>query len=210
MFHLLQSPLSNYPESETSTPDETLKDHIAIWEYKLSDKNTDKLTMAILQSVLFVASEILHSRAVLFPHVASVFVEAYGSTSAVISQQPVHLEVGEGINDFSMRWLLNQLIVYLQQHMSYKCVHRKFGTILFCKGGDLVSTQHYDIKSYIFMQDLGYRANFHGHLVECTVMMLHVPYVASLLTWIQIKPGYLKNQGILSMNSSILRSPMIN
>ena len=104
-------------ESETSTPDETLKDHIAIWEYKLSDISTDKLTMAILLSVLFVASEILHNRAVLLLHVASVFIVANGSTSAVISQQPVCLEVGEGIIDFSTRWLLNQLIVYLQQHI---------------------------------------------------------------------------------------------
>ena len=88
-----------------------LKDHIAIWEYKFSTKDTDKLTMAILQSVLFVASEILHNRAVLLPHVASVFLEAYGCTSAIISQQPVRLEVGKGSIDFSTRWLLNQLIV---------------------------------------------------------------------------------------------------
>ena len=98
-------------ESETSSPDEMLKDHIAIWEYKFSTKDTDKLTMAILQSVLFVASEILHNRAVLLPHVASVFLEAYGCTSAIISQQPVRLEVGKGSIDFSTRWLLNQLIV---------------------------------------------------------------------------------------------------
>ena len=38
-------------------------------------------------------------------------------TLAVISQQPVREEVGEGIIDFSTRWLLNQLIVYLQQHI---------------------------------------------------------------------------------------------
>ena len=84
---------------------------------QLSDKYIDKLIIGILQSVLFVASEILQNWAVLLPHVASVLIEAYGTTLAVISQQPVRLEVGEGIIDFSTWWLLNQLTVYLQQHI---------------------------------------------------------------------------------------------
>ncbi len=29
--------------------------------------------------------------------------------------------------------VLHQLTVYLNQHMSYKCIHRKFGTILYRK-----------------------------------------------------------------------------
>ena len=127
-------------ESQSSTPDNMLKDLICIWEHKISNENTDKLTKVILQVVLFVATELLHNRAVLLPHVSSMFVEAYKSSSTVASQGPLCLEVGEGTIEFSSRWLLNQLIVYLHEHMSCKCVHRKFGTILFRKGGDLLTS----------------------------------------------------------------------
>ena len=41
---------------------------------------------------------------------------------------------------YSTQWLLNQLIVYLQQHMSYKCIHKRFGTVLFHTGGDLLTS----------------------------------------------------------------------
>ena len=36
------------------------------------------------------------------------------------------------------RWLLHQLIVYLDSHMLYRCVHKKFETILFRKGIDVL------------------------------------------------------------------------
>jgi len=41
---------------------------------------------------------------------------------------------------YSSRWLLNQLILYLNQHMHYKCMHKKFGTILYRKGGDILTS----------------------------------------------------------------------
>ena len=46
------------------------------------------------------------------------------------------LEFDESVVTFSSRWLLDQLIVYLNCYMLYKCVHMKFGTILYRKGID--------------------------------------------------------------------------
>lgn len=41
---------------------------------------------------------------------------------------------------FSSRWLLNQLIVHLTGHIEYKCEHRKIGTVLYRKGGNLLAS----------------------------------------------------------------------
>lgn len=55
------------------------------------------------------------------------------------SSSQVHLDVGEGTIKYSTQWLLNQLIVYLQHHMTYKCIHNGLGTGLFRTGGDLLT-----------------------------------------------------------------------
>ena len=45
-------------ESEYMTPDNVLHENIKIWVYKLSHEDTDKLTKAVLQAVLYVAKEL--------------------------------------------------------------------------------------------------------------------------------------------------------
>ena len=35
--------------------------------------------------------------------------------------------------------LLNHLILYLQPYTDYKCIHKKFGTLIFRKGGDILT-----------------------------------------------------------------------
>ncbi len=127
-------------ESESQTPDNVLQNRIDIWEYKLSQDNTDELTQAVLQAVLFVAKELASQRAVLLPVVSQVFLNAYKPSDTDQTADEVYLDVGEGTIKYSSRWLLNQLIVYLQDLMSYKCVHKRFGTILFRKGGDLLTS----------------------------------------------------------------------
>ncbi len=130
----------NSLESESNTPDNVLRDSIEIWEYKLSQGDTDRLTKAVLQAVLFVAKELACQRAVLLPVISQVFLDAYEPTQPDESSDQVYLDVGEGTIKYSSQWLLNQLIVYLQQHMSYKCIHKRFGTVLFRTGGDLLTS----------------------------------------------------------------------
>ena len=99
-------------ESQSNTPDNI--ELISIWECKISNENTDQLTTLILV-LLFVVTELLHNRVDLLPHVSLMFIEAYKLCSTVASQGLVRLEVGEGTIEFSSRWLLNQLIMYLQK-----------------------------------------------------------------------------------------------
>lgn len=39
---------------------------------------------------------------------------------------------------FSSHWLLHQMIYHLDTYMMRKCVHIKFGIVLFWKGGDVL------------------------------------------------------------------------
>ncbi len=40
---------------------------------------------------------------------------------------------------FSARWLLRKLVLHLKQHLSFKCIQRKYGTLLYRTGGDLLT-----------------------------------------------------------------------
>ena len=51
----------------------------------------------------------------------------------------MNLEIGDSTVKFSSRWLLHQLIIHLEAHMSYTCIHKKFGTILYRKHGDILT-----------------------------------------------------------------------
>ena len=104
----------------------------------LANENTTAVTQATLHAVLYVADEIMHQRAVL-PSVSKVFLAAYTTDSETDSNVHV-LEVGEGTVKYTTRRLLNQIILHLQSFINYKCVHRKFGTIIFRKGGDILTS----------------------------------------------------------------------
>ena len=69
-----------------------------------------------------------------------------------IKSVELNLEVGEGTVQISLRWLLNQLIVYLSPYMLYKCVHMKFGTILYCKEVDLLTSLSWALGTALHLQ----------------------------------------------------------
>ena len=113
--------------------DEALQQDIQSWTETHDNTATDRLTKSLLRVVIVIADHLLHQRAVLLPQVAHIFLEAYGA----FETGTVDLEVGDSVVNFSSRWLLQQLIIYLHAYMSFKCEHKKFGTVLFRKGGDL-------------------------------------------------------------------------
>ena len=90
-------------------------------------------TAALLTSALFVAKYLLLQKAVLLRQVCHTFLKAYGVhyTEDIKSVQLI-LEVEESSVQFSLQWLLHQLI--------FMCAHIKFGTVLFQKGGDMLVT----------------------------------------------------------------------
>ena len=66
---------------------------------------------------------------------------SYGvSHSGSIASVELNMEVGDSTVKFSSRWMLNQLIIYLDPYMEYKCVHRKYDTMLFRRGSDLLTS----------------------------------------------------------------------
>ena len=71
----------------------------------------------------------------LLPEACDVFLQAH-----TCDDQGLDLEMEEGSVKFTSRWLLNQLILYLKLHLSFKCIHRRFGTLLYRTGGDLLTS----------------------------------------------------------------------
>ena len=118
-----------------------LRERIQTWEVVQADSSTDILTKAVIHSVLYVANEFEHERAVLLPDVSQVFLTQYLAASGGAPGNEEHiLESPEGSVHFSNKWLLKQLTLYLHPHILSKCVHKKFGTLLYKKGGDILTS----------------------------------------------------------------------
>ena len=122
-------------ENERSNPENFLEELIPIWEFKYADAETDKVTRTLLHVVLYIAREFVSQRAVLLPNISRMFCQEYDQENIA---SDLHLEVSEGTITFTSKWLLSQLILHFQDHIKYKCIHRKFGTVLFHKGSDLL------------------------------------------------------------------------
>lgn len=125
---------------DVMVPNEQLESDIAKWEQELS-QTADRLTKGILTTVVYVAKEILPQHAVLLPEASDVFIEAFRASSSpdlpgVSSSPDLHLDVEEGTIKLTSQWVLSQLLIYLHRYLDYKCIHKRFGTILLRKGGD--------------------------------------------------------------------------
>ena len=128
--------LSILQETSGSINRAALEYDINTWKHQLPNCE-DTLTIALLTSVVHVATELLQDRALLLPQVCDVFLSKYGT---VRNSSQLYLEVGDSEVQFSSRWLLHQLIVYLHSYMRYKCIHKKFGIVLYRNGGDLLQS----------------------------------------------------------------------
>ena len=120
--------------SETNGSSELMS---LIESWKATADDGDNVTKAVTHTLLYVASEFMHERAVLLPQASKVFLKAFNSENSM-DQNEFVLEVKDGMVKFTSQWLLQQLIFHLQTHIEYKCVQKKFWTILFQKGGDFL------------------------------------------------------------------------
>ena len=113
---------------------ENLDSLVEIWESTCLD---DELARATLRTALHVARALQDERAMLLPEASRFFLQTYlpGNSDEA---EPITLQCEEGTIKFTSKWLLKQLQLHLHRHMDYKCVHKKFGTVLFRKGGDLM------------------------------------------------------------------------
>ena len=113
------------------TKDQTI---LKVWKTIIDSTDTGLLTNAILSAVLFVAENLIQQKAVIFPWACQVFLHIYCNDQPCSMPIQLTLEVGENNVRFTSQWLLNQLILYLNQYMLYKCMHKKFGTVLYHRG----------------------------------------------------------------------------
>ena len=98
MLNVLYLAVLNALECESNTLDNVLCDNIEVWEYKLSQGDTDKLTKAVLQAVLYVAKELACQQAVFLPVVSQVFLHAYKPTHTNESSNAVLPKCCRGYN----------------------------------------------------------------------------------------------------------------
>jgi len=92
--------------------------------------------------VLFIADSLLSQKVVLLPWVCQMFLEAYG-----VQQGEDVLYRRERKIQFSSRWLLEDLIVHLHSYMMHRCVHMRFGTVLYRRGADLLVSLSWALSS---------------------------------------------------------------
>ena len=106
-----------------------------LWNSTVYEEHTTELTKAILFTVISAAKILQSNRALLLPHAVAIF-QDYPAQGG--EDYDTLLELGDSTIKFSARWLLNQLITYLQPYMSYKCVFKRIGTLLYPCDGDLI------------------------------------------------------------------------
>lgn len=104
-----------------------LQNLIVIWEHTCSDPGTDRLTKCILHIVTYLARVLLENQAVLLPHLSRMFLSLYTSSSS----EECIIDTEEGSVKFSSKWLLKQVLVHLHHHLAFRCVHRRYGTVLY-------------------------------------------------------------------------------
>ena len=116
----------------------SLADDIDIWTLAQAEHSDDKLTNSVLDAVLFVGKNLLEDKALLLSTVSSVFIESYTGEKIMNKHESIVIEMKNSVIKFSNRWLLNELICYLNRYMLCKCVHKKCCTILYKRDGDIM------------------------------------------------------------------------
>ena len=120
--------------SQHQEDEHDLTSDIELWREIFKKDSTPELTRSVLATVIYVATKLQQDRALLLPHVTTVFLQHYTSRDT----EELYLDLGDGRVKFSSRWLMHQLIMHLQPYMHYKCVIKRLGTLLYSKNSDVL------------------------------------------------------------------------
>jgi hypothetical protein len=131
----------SFTECEPLSLNESLINDIEFW-IEGQKQTSNILTQSILEAVIFIARELSQEKAVLLTTACTIFLEMYtGETcNESVSSVDVCIETGDAIIQFSARWLLHQVIAHLNKYIEFQCVHKKIGTILYKRNGDLLTS----------------------------------------------------------------------
>ena len=90
------------------------------------------VTHAVQVSAIYVGESLLKQTALLLPDVYDSFMSYVMETSQLCNINHENTSTTQPI------WLLNQVSSLLDFHLAYKCPVKRFGTVLYRHGGDLV------------------------------------------------------------------------
>lgn len=133
-----------------------LYDDMKFWAEVQKEPSTDPpLTNAILETVIFVAKQLYQEKALLLSTACSVFLETYTGQNIMcsISSIEVIINCEDGTTKFTSRWLLSRLVLHLNKYMRFKCMHKKFGTVLYKRDGDLLTSLSWALGANNYKQD---------------------------------------------------------
>lgn len=136
--YVLHTEIVKLTRTEQPSLNSDLEAKVEAWTETIEHGSVSRVETATLTAATHVAKLLLASRATLLPRVSTVFLEAYQTTPT--GENFPEIETAECLIKFSSRWLLQKLLTHLKHHLSYKCIHRKFGTVLYRTGGDLLTS----------------------------------------------------------------------
>lgn len=112
------------------------------WLQEQNDINTSEVTKSVLEAVVFVANHLRQDKALLLSAASTVFAEHYTreTLTCSISSLSLTIETEESTLKFSSRWLLNNLIIHLNNFLNFKCIHQRYGMMLYRKNGDILTS----------------------------------------------------------------------
>lgn len=122
-------------KKEQQTSQQSLHSCLIQWSMTLSDDSNSLVYQAVLATVIHIAKLLLQDKAILLPQAATFFHMNYPVEE---ENSCLCLDVGDGTITFTNKWLLNQLILHLEPHMSYRCAAPRLGTVLYPRNGDLL------------------------------------------------------------------------
>ena len=133
--------LLNGIKCESDTFENRLNGDIDKW-LLAQESSLSQLLRSILEAAIFVGRNLIKNKAVLLSTVSTIFAEAYTGCKVTTnaSEIALHIETEDCITKFNSRWLLNYLIIYLNDYLQFKCIHKRFGTMLYRRDGDILTS----------------------------------------------------------------------
>lgn len=146
--YLLHLTIVKYSEKDDKVgSNEELKQQMEELKGQFKNEENDPVKKTIIHTVLHVSSNLLNDRAILLPDASRVF-KLFIKLDDNLSDQDITNEASETLYlqlcdrtiKFSSKWLLNKLTLYLHQYMTSKCLHKKYGTLIYRKDGNLLNS----------------------------------------------------------------------
>lgn len=127
-------------EHEADTLENRLAGDIEKWLF--IQQSATHLNKSILEAVIFVARHLKQNKALLLSSASIIFTELYTGSKVTSNSSAIklNLETDDSTTKFTSHWLLNNLIIHLNAYLEFKCVHRRFGTMLYRRNGDILTS----------------------------------------------------------------------